>query len=145
MIINLTVHETGITEAKMRLTRFMQQYPQEVMRALKEEAETTMTMSKLECPVDTGALRSSGFVEKPKQNGNDMSIKLGYGGVATKINPKSHQATTSYAIKVHEQVNTPHKVGKAKFLEDPIKRRTSLILTRINASVQTALNKGGII
>jgi hypothetical protein len=145
MNISVNVKETGTQEAINKLSSFIRLYPREVAGGLKEEGELTMTESKKECPVDTGALRSSGHVEAPIISGEKISVKLGYGGIATKINPKSGLPTTSYAIKVHEELGVHHKVGKAKYLEDPIKRRRMMIWQNINASVTRALRRSGIV
>jgi hypothetical protein len=119
-------------------------FPRETAAALKKEAEITMTESKLEVPVDTGSLRNSGFVQAPKMFNNNISVKLGYGGVATKVNPKTGELTTQYAIQVHEDLSVRHRVGKAKFLEDPIKRRRNDIARNLARSVDRTLANGGI-
>lgn len=78
---------------------------------LFQRGEEVMEESKRECPVDTGTLRSSGFVHSPDVERGEMSVALGYGGAAAE-----------YAIFVHEDLTAHHPVGKAKFLEDPIRR-----------------------
>lgn len=80
--------------------------------ALYVEGERMMTTSKLECPVDTGTLRSSGHVAPPHTDimGHTVTVSLGYGGAAA-----------DYALRVHEDLNMHHTVGKAKFLEDPVR------------------------
>jgi len=144
MKIDMSIKETGIKEAQLRIEYFRANYPSKVATALKKEAELTMTESKREVPVDTGSLRNSGFVEAPKISLNNISVKMGYGGVATKVNPKTGQLTTVYAITVHEDMETRHRVGKAKFLEDPIKKRRGMILENINLSIKRALEGSGI-
>lgn len=137
----LDVQVRGLSQARNRLEYFRKTFPNEVAAALKTEAELTMTESKREVPVDTGALRDSGFVDEPKISANNISVKLGYGGVATKVNPKSGEITTTYAVIVHENMKAHHVVGKAKFLEDPIKRRRKNILNNINLRVKRALER----
>lgn len=78
---------------------------------LFQRGEEVMEESKRECPVDTGTLRSSGFVQPPDVERGEMSVLLGYGGAAAE-----------YAVFVHEDLTARHPVGKAKFLEDPIRR-----------------------
>jgi len=58
-------------------------------------------------PVDTGALRSTGRVEGPKGN----EVELSFGGAAA-----------DYALKVHEEVEIPHRVGEARYLVRGIDR-----------------------
>ncbi|MFA5037888.1 MAG: hypothetical protein WC479_12025 [Candidatus Izemoplasmatales bacterium] len=139
----LDVRVTGIDTIRRRLDFFVTRFPNEVAAALKQEAELTMTESKREVPVDTGSLRNSGFVEEPRINGKNISIKLGYGGVATKVNPTSGEVTTTYAVIVHEDMTANHTVGNAKFLENPIKRRREKLMQNINLRVKRMLEGSG--
>lgn len=84
--------------------------PQAAGAALFRRAEAIMTDSKQNyVPVDTGALRGSGHVQLPVQNGNDVTVTMGYGGVAN-----------AYAIPQHENLNYNHTVGGPKYLERPL-------------------------
>lgn len=74
-----------------------------------EKANTIMTDSKKLVPVDTGALKNSGFAENPVVSGKLVTVKIGFGGVAV-----------PYAIKVHEDLTAHHTVGQAKYLEEPL-------------------------
>ncbi len=65
-----------------------------------------------EVPVDTGRLRASATVSPVKREGGRFYVEVGYG--------------TDYAIYVHERTELRHRVGKAKFLEDPLKRNINL-------------------
>jgi hypothetical protein len=77
--------------------------------------EQIMPESQEECPFDTGTLKSTG----PISSGMDVreedfcTISLGYG--------------TSYALRQHEDLTYRHKIGKAKYLEDPIMRHAPTI------------------
>jgi len=135
----------GFERMRARLSGFVQRYPNEVKAALKQEAEIIMTQSKREVPVDTGALKNSGFVSEPTQSGQNISIKLGYGGTSTKVNPKTGEVTTVYAIYVHENTAWHHRVGKAKFLEDPIMRAREKLMNRIAYRVKRLLESGGVV
>lgn len=74
-------------------------------------------------PVDTGALRSSGRVEGPALN----VVTLSFGG-----------ASAPYALKVHEELDTPHTVGEARYLVRGVER-----WQRDGASVKRALTHLG--
>ena len=139
----MDVKVTGIDVIRKRLDYFCTRFPNQVAAALKQEAELTMTESKGEVPVDTGSLRNSGFVDEPKIDGNQISVKIGYGGVATKVNPKTGEVTTTYAVIVHEDTTMNHTVGNAKFLENPIKRRRERLMANINMRVKRMLMQGG--
>ena len=58
-------------------------------------------------PVDTGTLKDSAYisVSKSGRNAARIQIEAGY--------------STDYAEVVHERVEIPHKIGQAKFLEQP--------------------------
>lgn len=92
--------------------------------ALYTEAELIMTKSKELCPVDTGALRSTGVVEQPTVSGTNVKVVMGYGGPA-KQNDAAVQGEApeevGYAIYAHEDLSAYHKVGQAKYLEQPIR------------------------
>ena len=106
-------------------------------RALYREAEQIMAKSKRLCPVDTGALRSTGHVQLPVRTGDKVTVVMGYGGVAgagegltattskkvyrSKKTPRLVHAGeyVGYAVWVHENLNAFHPVGQAKYLEEP--------------------------
>jgi hypothetical protein len=74
--------------------------------AIHQEALAIMAQSKQEVPVDTGRLRQTGYVAKPRPTVRGPMVSMGYG--------------TRYALPVHERLEVRHPVGKAKFLEDPV-------------------------
>lgn len=79
-------------------------------RYLYAHAVKVFEVSQLEVPVDTGALRSSGFITQPFVFGNQVAISIVYG-----------QAAAPYALWVHEIMEYYHEPPtKAKFLEDPL-------------------------
>lgn len=79
-------------------------------RYLYAHAAKVFEQSQLEVPVDTGALRSSGFITQPYIFGNQVAISIVYG-----------QAAAPYALWVHEILEYYHEPPtKSKFLEDPL-------------------------
>ena len=139
MTMRMQISVTGLQEVQTRLTQFAQRHPVLVAKALTDEARFIMRESFYEVPYDTGSLRNSGFVDPPTISSRNISIKLGYGGPAVKVNPKSGQLTTVYAVEVHENMNTAHKIGKAKFLYDPIMRNAEKLSQRLVDSVERLL------
>jgi len=96
--------------------------------ALFEEAEKIMAESKRIVPVDTGALRSSGFVDLPRVGNKGPSVRFGYG--------------SEYSVFVHEIPPPPQKSrgGRSarhrpptqwKFLEQPFKMAQRGMLKRL--------------
>ena len=106
---------------------------QALFQSLYAEAQIAFAESQEEVPVDKGHLRNSGQAHGIKVNrfGDTLEITLGYGGVAA-----------SYALVVHEDLNARRNGGKkAKYLEDPIKRRSNGLGTRLLRSVENALER----
>jgi len=106
---------------------------QALRQSLYVEAQMAFAESQQEVPVDFGNLRNSGQAYGIQVNsfGDTLEITLGYGGVAA-----------SYALIVHEDMNARHKGGtKAKYLEDPIKRRAAGLSGRLLTSVDNALRR----
>ncbi len=71
------------------------------LKRLKAAATEIKSRSQEMCPVDSGDLRSSAYVQEIP-NG----WEIGYGGVAS-----------DYALEQHENLNYYHDDGQAKFLE----------------------------
>lgn len=106
---------------------------QALFQTLYAEASIAFAESQSEVPVDKGHLRDSGQAYGIQVNrfGDTLEITLGYGGVAA-----------SYALIVHEDLQARHKgATKAKYLEDPIKRRSNGLGTRLLSGVENALRK----
>ena len=104
----------------------------EVEGALMEEAEEIMTDSKKNfVPVDTGALRSSGFVRPPRKTVRGPRVTIGFGGPAGSRNGTGRHdgevdvegddvdGDIGYAAVQHERLDYDHTVGEAKYLEKP--------------------------
>jgi len=64
-------------------------------------------------PVDTGALKNSGFTRKS----GALAVEVGF--------------SAAYAIFVHENLEAHHHVGQAKFLQTPIDQKRQQILAII--------------
>ena len=103
---------------------------------LFEVANEIMTDAKLRTPVDTGALRASGHVQRPVTEGQAVSVTLGFGGdpsdavgITTRgmqgpvqpghvLTRRGDREPQNYAVYVHEDLTKRHPVGEAKFLEN---------------------------
>lgn len=105
------------------------------LRAAKAEAyqfgEEVMADSKANyVPVDTGLLRSSGFVQTEDRS-NSFQIILGYGGAAS-----------GYAIHVHENLNSHHEPPtQAKYLELPFRAAAPKFPQRIADAARGAMRQ----
>jgi hypothetical protein len=126
-----TLTITGLDALQRTLRALGDQAMQGAKVALTREAETIMTTSKREVPVDTGALRASGAVTTPEVSGSAVSVTLGFGGPAV-----------SYAVPVHENLRAHHPVGHAKFLERPLNAARAGLETRLAETLRRVLERG---
>jgi len=117
-------------------------------RALKEVAVNIMAQSMSECPIDTGTLVSTSYIEQPIDDGNRVSIKMGYASLATnKMNPKPDwtgkmRMASEYALVVHETPEYYHPYGKWKFLEDPVTAHKLAFIQILGRELRTSLSRG---
>lgn len=90
-------------------------------------AEEIMTDSKQNyVPVKTGALRRTGFVDKPAINGNRIVVMLGY--------------NTPYARRVHEYP-VSFGQGKNKYLSKPINAMVPQMSRRVVTHMKRLVGK----
>jgi hypothetical protein len=87
--------------------------------ATEEACEDIMKESLRQVPRDTETLANSAFYNIQEAKDYGYEAILGYGGSA--INPKTGVPVMDYAVAVHEDLEAVHPIGKAKFLEDPIR------------------------
>lgn len=94
----------GLDEALRKLHAMPENVKTFVGRGLYVEAERVMTDSKKNyVPVDTGVLRSSGFVKLPTVTADEISVTLGFGGPAGTGNQgETNKKDCGYAFIVHE-------------------------------------------
>lgn len=90
-------------------------------RATIAACEEILQASLAQVPVYTGVLASSAYYRVERDTSRGFAGEVGYGGNGNPINPNTGQAASEYAIYVHERLDVRHPVGKAKFLEDPVR------------------------
>jgi hypothetical protein len=96
--------------------------------SLYQSAEVIMTDSKENyVPVKTGNLRSTGFVQLPEIDGQDINVTLSYGGPAV-----------DYAVVVHEDLTAHHPHGQAKYLSTPLEQRLGDVHTKLVVDLNAA-------
>lgn len=86
----------------------------EACRIISEE-------SLAQVPYETGTLARSQFWEVTGYYKTGFEGTIGYGGNGDPINPVTGKPASSYMVAVHEDLDALHIIGKAKFLEDPIR------------------------
>lgn len=108
--MSLTLTITGTEQLRAALMRVGTDARPQIATALYQEAEEIMAVSKEQyVPVDLAILKASGHVQLPEMDGNDITVKLGYGGAAK-----------DYAVIQHERMDFKHPVGGPKYLERPL-------------------------
>ena len=90
-------------------------------KALVEACEEILEESLQQVPVQTGTLAESAYYEITGHYKTGWSATVGYGGAYDPINPKTGKPASSYMLAVHENLSAHHPIGKAKFLEDPVR------------------------
>jgi hypothetical protein len=131
--MNLTLQ--GSQTFKRKLAAAAAVGPPSLLAALFQEANVILTASKQDyVPVDTGALRASGFVEPPVVTPEGGSVTLGFGG-----------PSAPYAVIVHEDLTKRHPVGQAKYLEIPLRARiegmAAVLRLREQEAIQQAVQR----
>lgn len=90
-------------------------------KALIAACNEILDMSLMQVPVDTSTLSQSAFYEITGHWLTGWNATLGYGGNGDPINPKTGKPASSYMLAVHEDLSAYHILGKAKYLEDPVR------------------------
>lgn len=131
--INLTLRKTSLDDMAHNFVRLETLTMEAGNHGLQEVGEEIRRESQLQVPESTGALKSSFFINEVTRD-DKMGVRVGYGGVNDKLNPKTGKLTSTYMIEVHENLQKVHLKGKAKYLEDPLKNLT-VIMERTLADV----------
>jgi hypothetical protein len=119
--MRITADVSELSELKKVLARWFDEAPDELGAFLYKEAKKIMGESKKHyVPVDLGNLKNSGHVSPPENDGAGIVVIVGFGGPAA-----------SYALEVHEDLQTHHEVGRAKYLEIPFLERVQDLPQRL--------------
>jgi hypothetical protein len=87
--------------------------------AIQAEAEYELSLTQEQVPVDTGQLKASGRTE-PDDEGTTIANVIAYGGPPGSGGPEQTEFV-DYALIVHEDLEVFHRIGKAKYVEDPVR------------------------
>ena len=90
-------------------------------KALVAACEEILGESMAQVPQDTSTLLLSAFWEVNGHWKSGWDAVIGYGGNGDPINPQTGKPASSYMVAVHEDLSVHHPIGKAKFLEDPVR------------------------
>lgn len=92
---------------------------------LYPEGVRLMDLMKDRTPYETGELKKSGIVHRPRKEGNEVLVYLSFGN-----------EDVDYAIKVHESLKHRHTVGRAKFMESVVQEEHENVGHNILARVK---------
>lgn len=90
-------------------------------KALVAACEEILGESMAQVPLDTATLMLSAFWEITGHWRTGWDAIIGYGGNGDPVNPKTGKPASSYMLAVHEDLSARHPIGKAKYLEDPVR------------------------
>jgi hypothetical protein len=96
--------------------------------ALAEEASVVFARSQMLVPVDTGLLRSSGYVSPVQADGKTSYVEISYGGPAS-----------AYAMIVHEGFARHAEPTQRKYLEQPLYERAPTFSRNIGVRMKDIL------
>lgn len=98
---------------------FAEQIGEQSATIVKTALQPTYDKSQVYVPVDTGALKESGFLEVDDA---DQRVYMGYG----------YGGEPNYTVFVHENLDAAHAAPtRAKFLQGPLEEDSDDIMTRI--------------
>jgi hypothetical protein len=115
----------GLDQVIGKLRRIHDGLPEEMARALKEEAKIELAEAIRRTPKDTGDLRKSGRLSEVKNSNRTSSIEIKFGG-----------DLAPYAVYVHEDLEAHHPVGQAKFLESVLLESRPHMAKRLAARIK---------
>jgi hypothetical protein len=123
-VSGITVTLNGVEQLKAKIAAAVPAARQNIKAALYQFAEEVMTASKEVVPVDTGALMNSGKVMPPEEDGDTVTVTLGYG-----------DESVGYAVYVHEDmdpgVHWSRPGSGPHFLANPLHERQDSLPGRI--------------
>lgn len=90
-------------------------------KALVAACDEILDESMKQVPIETTTLMSSAYWEITGYWRTGWNAIVGYGGNGDPVNPITGKPASSYMMAVHEDLSARHPVGKAKYLEDPVR------------------------
>lgn len=121
----------GVPELTAALAGLERAFPVEAGKALYQEALKVEKLSRELTPVLTGALRGSHVTAQPVVDaGHNVYVRISVGGPAA-----------GYAVHVHENLDSRHEVGQAKYLEGAVNASRDSLITGVADRLRRFLEK----
>lgn len=113
-------------------------------KALIQCLEDIQDESLRQVPIDTATLANSSYYAVDGDYKTGWTGRIGYGEPNYR-NPNSGLPVKAYMMRVHEDLTIPHKIGKAKFLEDPIREYAAVKFPRTVFTVLRETDYGTVL
>lgn len=113
----------GVSDAIKRVNAIAKDTRTDTAKAIRYEVEKIGTNADRNyVPVDQGILRGSKYIEGPTIEGNNIEVKIGYGGAASAYAAAVHETPSEHDPPSWEGVNVEFKPrGRGrKYLELPL-------------------------
>jgi hypothetical protein len=143
--LNVTI--SGVKEVQVKLMKAIEKIENVSHKALIMVGQDLLAKALMECPLDTGDLRRSGYVKyqgKVIVKGSDSGTTQSIGYTITLRSKYEVEVgfDSPYAIKQHENLEFRHLIGKAKYLEDPLKQNLTRFIEYIVKETRKELKNG---
>jgi len=127
MSIALSMNVQGTGQVMQRIAELKRRAPDSFAAGVYLAASNVISTAMRLTPVDTGWLRSSRYVRKPRISGDTFKIEAGFGA--------------SYAIFVHE-INRNYVVGEWKFLTTAANHHAPTFATEVAGNAARMMAAG---
>lgn len=121
--VNIKFNKGSLSDFDAALNTILKNTNTASIRAIEEDCIEILNLSLAEVPRETDTLAASGYYNV-KVKGTEINGEVGYGGNGDPINPLTGQSASYYMVAVHEDLSVRHIIGKAKYLEDPVRAYT---------------------
>lgn len=119
--INFSFDKTSLNDFKSNCNIAISKVGNGSRKALVVACEEILGESMAQVPLDTSTLMLSAFWEVRGHYKTGWDAIIGYGGNGDPVNPKTGKPASYYMMAVHEDLSVVHPIGKAKYLEDPVR------------------------
>lgn len=124
-IFSIGIAQKSVKDFEYKCEAAIRNVGRSTKKATIAACEEILEKSLGEVPLDTMTLHDSGYYEVKRRTDTAISwwayeAIIGYGGNGDPVNPKNGLRASEYMTKVHEDITQYHRVGKSKFLEDPL-------------------------
>jgi hypothetical protein len=128
--VGLYADVDGLSGLRKAIAESIEQSKDAAIIAINECAFDLKEKAVQRAPIDTSALRASGFVDEATSERPVATIGLGYEGSPPLV--EGHASPEKYALRQHEELTWKHpNGGEPKFLENPFKENVDSYVKRI--------------